>query len=224
MSGLPPVGAADEHSPQQFVRQLGADDFIVRQRAEEKLAELGAEAFDLVAAAESDPDVEVAARVARLLRVILSRAPAVEFATSKDTEHVQALLKHYDQQNESARRRTIGRLARLPDDAGLPALCRLVRYESAARLSRFAAAEILRKPVAARCGLAAARASDSPKPGAQPTRWRFVAAGRLGCPAATSSPGCPEMVRVGRGGAGIAADSRGPFRISDSADPRAAAV
>src|SRR6516225_3843334 len=53
-----------------LIRQLGDEQYSVRQQAQEELARLGAEAFDALVTAELNDDVEIAARAAYLVHLI----------------------------------------------------------------------------------------------------------------------------------------------------------
>jgi tetratricopeptide (TPR) repeat protein len=122
----------------RLIRQLGDRDYFVRQRAEAELAKIGFEAFDAVSEATASEDAEVAARARYLLRLM-----RVEWADREDPPEVKKLLQDYESQDADAREGRMHRLANLPGRSGIPALCRLVRYEQSAVLSKQAAVELL---------------------------------------------------------------------------------
>lgn len=128
----------------ELIGQLGDLDYFVRERAQEELAKLGFEAFDALEAAEFSDDIEIAARAKYLLRRM-----RVDWAIDGDPPLVRELLADYEQQSESSRLERIEQLVRLPDDAGLPAVCRLVRFERSPLLSKQAALKLLEQPAPA---------------------------------------------------------------------------
>src|SRR5688572_15532073 len=146
------IGTAADSSPTdeggrriaELIEQLGDLDYFVRERAQEELAKLGFEAFDALEAAEFSDDIEIAARAKYLLRRM-----RVDWAVEGDPPLVRELLADYEQQSESSRRERMEQLVRLPDDAGLPALCRLVRFERSFTLSKQAALTLIEQPAVA---------------------------------------------------------------------------
>ncbi len=67
----------------------------------------------------------------------------VEWADRDDPPEIKRLLQDYESQDSAQRQATMHRLAVLPGCSGIPALCRLVRYEKSAVLSKQAAIEVL---------------------------------------------------------------------------------
>ncbi|MGO8689249.1 MAG: tetratricopeptide repeat protein [Thermoguttaceae bacterium] len=137
----PPAPPAADNSPQRIrrlVQELGDKDYFVRQRAQTELAALGFEAFDVLSEATASEDPEVAARARYLVRLM-----RVEWADRDDPPEVKRLLQDYESQDSAQRQATMHRLAVLPAWSGIPALCRLVRYEKSAVLSKQAAIELL---------------------------------------------------------------------------------
>ena len=88
-------------------------------------------------AAESE-DLEIAGRARRLLALM-----RVQWADKGDPPEVKQLLRDYELQNAEGRRAAMVSLAELPGAAGVPALCRLVRYEKSGVLSKHAAILLL---------------------------------------------------------------------------------
>jgi tetratricopeptide (TPR) repeat protein len=125
-----------------LIQQLGDEDYFVRQRAQEQLSQFGHEAFDLLTAAENDDDIEISTRVRYLLKLL-----RVEWTRPEDSASVRRLLKDYESLDPAHRATRIAELSQLPDQEGVPALCRLVRYESSQVLSKQAAAAVLQLPV-----------------------------------------------------------------------------
>jgi hypothetical protein len=138
--GTPPV-AKKLVPPEQIdrlVKQLGDRDYYVRQRAQEDLSRLGFGAFDALTAATTNDDLEIASRAKYLLRLM-----RVEWTAENDPPEVKTLLHGYEFEDERSREGKMTSLAALPDGVGANALCRLVRFENSARLSKAAAIALL---------------------------------------------------------------------------------
>ncbi|HMO83647.1 MAG TPA: hypothetical protein PKC18_01870 [Lacipirellulaceae bacterium] len=123
---------------EQLIADLGSDAYSVRRRAEEHLLRLGPEAFDALKAAEDHEDLEIAERV----RYIVHRM-RVEWTRPDDGPQVRGLLTRFNDLSEETRRERIDQLAALEDDAGLPALCRIARYDASPLVARRAALAVL---------------------------------------------------------------------------------
>jgi Flp pilus assembly protein TadD len=123
---------------ERLIEQLGHQDYLVRERAQAELAELSFEAFDALNAATTHEDLEIAARARRLLRLM-----RVQWTTESDPPEVKKLLAGYELLSPKDKSSKISSLARLADEKGIPALCRLVRYEKAPVLSKQAAMALL---------------------------------------------------------------------------------
>ncbi|HEY2147490.1 MAG TPA: hypothetical protein VGH32_06110, partial [Pirellulales bacterium] len=124
-----------------MIRQLGDDQYSVRQQAQEELARLGAEAFDALVTAELNDDVEIAARAAYLVHLI-----RIDWVRDSDSPQIKEILKDYESQTEDARRQAMQSLAESLRDAGLEPLCRLIRFERSQRLSKEGAKMVLDQP------------------------------------------------------------------------------
>ncbi|HWB09623.1 MAG TPA: hypothetical protein VG826_10375 [Pirellulales bacterium] len=122
-----------------LITQLGADDFFARERAQQELAEIGYEAFDALSeAADNSDDIEVKLRAGYLVRMM--RLASV---VDSDPAEIKQLLGDYETLSEAERIDRIKQVAAQADDKGLPVLCRLVRFERSAVLSKEAAAAVL---------------------------------------------------------------------------------
>ena len=136
--------APAEHSPpsaqriDKLIHQLGDKDYFARQQAQDELARMGFDAFEALNAATESPDLEIASRARYLLRLM-----RVEWTSSNDPPDVKECLKDYELQNSAMRMMRMGVLAGLPDGRGIPALCRLVRFEKSSPLSKSAAVAFL---------------------------------------------------------------------------------
>ncbi|MBI3461977.1 MAG: hypothetical protein HY000_02815 [Planctomycetes bacterium] len=136
-------GERKQPTPQRIaalIEQLGADDYFQREQAQAELAAMSFEAFDALSAAENHPDIEVAARATYLVR--LMRA---EWPLASDPPEVKALLDDYELLDENERQQRMEGLARTPGEAGLAALCRLVRFERSQAMSKLAAITIFER-------------------------------------------------------------------------------
>ncbi len=122
----------------RLIAQLGNDDFAVRDRAQAELARIGFEACDALRIAENDDDLEIAARARYLLRLM-----RVRWSEPDDPAEVKEILKDYSASPPDERVDLMRKLIDLPGGAGLPAMCRLVRYEKSTRLSKQAAVQML---------------------------------------------------------------------------------
>ena len=117
----------------RLIEELGDDDYFVRERAQAELAKYSFEAFDALSAATTHEDLEIAARARRLLNLM-----RVEWTVAGDPPEVKELLKDYRSQSSPDRLVRMHKLAVLPGGAGIPALCRLIRYEKSLVLSKWA--------------------------------------------------------------------------------------
>ncbi len=140
------VGAQDEQTEEQRIRwlieQLGHSDYHMREQAQAELTKLGFAAFEALSEVVDNPtkykDQELAARAKYLLRTIRAA-----WASHDDPPEVQNLLKDYESQPMAGKISRMRELAALPNGAGLPAICRLVRYERPLVLSRQAVVQLL---------------------------------------------------------------------------------
>jgi tetratricopeptide (TPR) repeat protein len=127
---------------EKLIRDLGDPEFIVRERATNRLAKLGIAAFDALAAAESHSDPEVALRARELLRSM-----RIRWIQDGDPPEIKQVLADYDRLSVIDRATRIEReLAPLPTDLATAALCRVARYERSGVLSKRAAVAIFDRP------------------------------------------------------------------------------
>jgi len=122
----------------RLIEELGDRDYAVRQRAQEDLAKIGFAAYDALVAASEHQDLEIASRAKYLLRLLRSR-----WSTDNDPPRVKEVLDGYDLQSAESRAARIRLLALYSDLEGVPALCRLIRFEKSPVLANYAAAAIL---------------------------------------------------------------------------------
>ncbi|MFP6671765.1 MAG: hypothetical protein VB857_10155, partial [Pirellulaceae bacterium] len=131
--------AKDASSAQQvrvdrLIIQLGDSQYANRVRAQEELKQLGLAAFDALHRAQEHDDIEIAMRARYLVRSM-----RVQWALADDPPAVRKLLVAYGERSSDERKNRMENLAKLPENQGLTALCRLVRYESNEPLSKRAA-------------------------------------------------------------------------------------
>jgi tetratricopeptide (TPR) repeat protein len=122
----------------RLIEQLGDADYFLREQAEAELAKLSFEAFDALQAATTHEDLEIASRARHLLQLM-----RVQWTVAGDPPEVKGLLAHYEALPQPAKLGQMRSLAALPKGAGVPALCRLVRYETSPVLSKYAAVELI---------------------------------------------------------------------------------
>jgi tetratricopeptide (TPR) repeat protein len=129
---------------ERMIEQLGDDRFTVREQAQQELADIGAVAFDALAAAQTHDDLEVAHRARFLVQSI-----RMEWVRDSDSAEVRKLLEDYDSQPDNERLNRIRQLVVKPQAEALAPLCRLVRFERSPLLSKQAALMIIgqKRPV-----------------------------------------------------------------------------
>lgn len=130
--------AAQQRRIAAWIKQLGSDDYEQRQQAQLLLAREGVEAFDALQAARMSIDVEVARRARYLVRSL-----QINWVRPGDSAQVRGALYQYGEQRVDDRGVRIDRLASFADGVGLPALCRIVRFDPSLLLSKQAALRIL---------------------------------------------------------------------------------
>ncbi len=122
----------------RLIQELGHEKYSVREKAQEELANLGFEAYDALTAAADHEDLEIATRARYLLRLI----PA-QWSIENEPEEVRRYLTYYQSQDREVRIAVLKELAGLPGGIGVPALCRLVRFEKSTLWSKHAGIVLL---------------------------------------------------------------------------------
>lgn len=135
-----PAGAVDPLDARlgELIRQLGSPQFASRQAAANEIRKIGPEAFDQLHAATESTDPEIAASAKYLLRQI-----AVRWTRSDDSTTVRRLMRGYGDRKDADRQWIIRELAGLSGDEGVPALCRVARFDRLPLLSRYAALAVV---------------------------------------------------------------------------------
>lgn len=129
-----PRGEALDSRIKRLILELGADEFAVRERAQERLAAMGLLAFDELLRAGDHQDIEIAMRARYLVRSL-----PISWTAESDPVAVQSILRKYAAAGRAERQNRMQQLAALPDSLGVPALCRLTRFEVDIPLSKEAA-------------------------------------------------------------------------------------
>ncbi len=123
---------------ERLIEDLGHEKYTVRERAQQELAELGFEAYDALSAAANHEDLEIATRAKYLLLLI----PA-QWNIENEPPEVRRLLSYYQSEAWEVRSFVLNDLARLSQGTGVPALCRLVRFERSTQWSKRAAVVLM---------------------------------------------------------------------------------
>lgn len=132
--------SAQQAKVDRLIIQLGDSQYANRVRAQEALKQLGLAAFDALHRAQDHDDIEIAMRARYLVRSM-----QVQWALADDPPAVRKLLLRYGDRSSAERKNRMEQLAKLADNQGVTALCRLVRYEASEPLSKRAALLIMQQ-------------------------------------------------------------------------------
>ena len=124
----------------RLILELGDNQYANRVRAQTKLTELGLGAFDALHRAQDHDDIEIAMRARYLVRSM-----RIQWALPDDPPAVRKLLSGYGERSNAERKNRMENLSKLPENQGVVALCRLVRYEANEPLSKRAALLIMQQ-------------------------------------------------------------------------------
>jgi len=112
---------------QALIVELGNDAFVVRERAEAQLLQIGLDAFPELRQAAKGDDVEIAQRSKR----ILSQFELIY--RGKESESVRVMVDQYTQTSNIARKSQIvwflTDMTEYPNGEGLRTLCRIARFD-----------------------------------------------------------------------------------------------
>jgi tetratricopeptide (TPR) repeat protein len=122
----------------RLIDALGNADYYTRQQAESDLGKIGFEAVDALTVATEKDDLEIATRANRLLFKIRSN-----WVVPGEPSGVSQLLADYESQDDSSREDKVPFLIGLPDNQGIPAVCRIIRYERSLVVAKTAAVRLL---------------------------------------------------------------------------------
>ncbi len=131
-----------ERTIARLIGELGADEFVRREEAQQRLLDIGLQAFDALAEAQDNADIEIAERARYILRSL--RFAWVE---EEEDEAVRDAVRDYDTSSISERRSRIERLGLFPSTVSSGALARIVRFEREPLLSKQAALAVMRQKV-----------------------------------------------------------------------------
>ncbi len=122
----------------ELIEQLGDENFQQRRAAELALVRIGLPAFEQLRQAMYHPNVQidVAARY-------LVRSQSVTWWLDTDPLAVRQVLQDYNQKKDDDRETAMQSLANDKSADALIALCRIARYESSERMSKFAALNLI---------------------------------------------------------------------------------
>jgi tetratricopeptide (TPR) repeat protein len=123
---------------ERLIEALGDVNYFVRQKAESELGKIGFEAVEALTKATRHDDVEIALRADRLLCLIRSN-----WGLAGDPSRVRQLLADYESQDDNSRQTRIVSLIDLADNQGIPAVCRIIRYERSLVVAKAAALRLL---------------------------------------------------------------------------------
>ncbi len=135
------VDSAQEAQQQhiaELIEQLGDENFQQRRAAELALIRIGLPAFEQLRQAMYHPNIQidVAARY-------LVRSQSVTWWLDTDPLAVRQVLQDYNQKQDDDRETAMQSLANDKSADALIALCRIARYESSERMSKFAALNLI---------------------------------------------------------------------------------
>ena len=117
-----------------LIGQLGDQSYLVRQTAQSELSRIGPEAFDALTVAEKNPDVEISSRAKYLVQQIRT-----QWIHDSDSPQVRRILDKYELLDDAGRLQALRQLEFLPQEIGLPPLCRLIRFERSPLVAKFSA-------------------------------------------------------------------------------------
>ena len=122
----------------ELIEQLGDEHYQTRRAAELALIRIGLPAFEQLRQAMFHPNVQidVAARY-------IIRSQSVTWWLDTDPLSVRQVLQDYNEQKDTDRETAMQTLANEKSPYALLALCRIARYESSERLSKFAALSLM---------------------------------------------------------------------------------
>ncbi|MEM8946273.1 MAG: hypothetical protein AAGD11_13955 [Planctomycetota bacterium] len=185
-SGICPAASisedgTDQPDVQQLIKQLGHDDYLLRQQAEAELLQLGAAAFAQLQTAERHADLEVATRARYILNQI-----SIEWVRSTDPPVVQSMMSRYGELSMQLKLAKIRELAKLPDEQGFAALSRIARYDTSSGIvARYAALETIEKgllPIARAPKAAAMLRGELGESNEAPSTWIEMYADQIESP------------------------------------------
>ncbi|NIL97847.1 MAG: tetratricopeptide repeat protein [Planctomycetales bacterium] len=149
--GAGPATAADAEVPKadpgaqiaQWIQQLGHENYVLREEAQEELQRVGLAALEALAQAQYSDDIEIEMRARYLMSVI-----KIQWTVDTDPKHVRDLMTNYATLNDEQRLAVITRLSDLGGSAAIDALGRIIRFDSSPIISKQAALGLMDMNVA----------------------------------------------------------------------------
>ena len=122
-----------------WIEKLGDGNYAVRLQAQSELARIGVRALDQLHRASFHPDPQISSQARFLVQ-----SNQFNWAWETDPFQVRRILSNYSTAPLYERSAFIDTLYALDSDEGLPALCRLIRYETQGCLAKRAAMLVMR--------------------------------------------------------------------------------
>ncbi len=122
-----------------WIEKLGDPNYAMRLQAQSELERIGVRALDQLHRASFDPNPQVASQARFLVQ-----SNQFNWAWETDPFPVRRILENYTTAALYDKSTYIEQLDALENDEGLPALCRLVRYETQGCLAKKAALLLMR--------------------------------------------------------------------------------
>ena len=118
----------------ELIEQLGADEGVLRDHAQRELKQIGAPALDILIASLDHEDLEIASRVAYLVKSI-----PVFWVKESDPEPLRAKLAGYEEMTAAGRFELIEELRIEAEDTEIAVLARIARYDKSPAVAKHAA-------------------------------------------------------------------------------------
>lgn len=137
-----PLSAGEAARATQLIRELGAQSYATRQRAQAELWRIGLPAFDALEAAQANDDVEIALRARNLVARL-----RVAWVGDEPNAQIRQMLEKFADQAPEERQQTVDQLGQMTDGIARGALCRLARFEEEDQIAKRAALRVIQMPV-----------------------------------------------------------------------------
>ena len=131
----PGPAASEVH---ELIQQLGSTQYAIRKSAEDQLRQMGRTALDHLLIAQFDTDPEIRFNV----RQLLAKLP-IRWWSDDSPQIVQELTGKYGSLSRRDKVIYAYWLVRLEDGIGIPALARIVRFESSEMIAKQAALAVI---------------------------------------------------------------------------------
>jgi tetratricopeptide (TPR) repeat protein len=153
-----------------WIEKLGDPNYSVRLQAQSELERIGVRALDQLHRASFHPNPQVSSQARFLVQ-----SNQFNWAWETDPFHVRRILTNYTTAPIYEKSAYIDQLHALEGDEGLPALCRLIRYETQGCLAKRAALLVMRsKPLLGQSSVARLESIATMVDGAMSTAGQWV--------------------------------------------------